>query len=501
MNLAKPSKFYTITISRKYKIMLNKVLITTSLLSIVSACQVQGDNKFSVEKTPINAAQTLITSTLAPASDQKNQEGWLLNTKVSDEFNAKVIDESKWYVQGKNKEFYLWKGRAPSQFAPHNVSQKDGKLILTTQWQPDYEFVGQPPKKQAAEGYKYENITTAAVIAQNSFLYGYMEVKVKIPKAAMTGAFWATGYHSEIDIFEHIGKVNKGNADVEKKFTTSIHDWRPGHPAKNKVWKTTKKIDFDMTEDFHVFGVEWSDEFLKVYIDGELVSNTPKAEIGDAWVLNNPLELWFDSEVFPWHGIPKAENLPATFEVDYVRVWQKPNPNLLEPAFFGFEGPYIKKVSPRPDNRQKYAQEWFIKDSDTQFFSITDDKDFMFASGRKSLKFQHSEALQGKEVTAFSPNGSVSLPAGKFELSMDVWLEPNSNIKQLDITLEAPWKVLKAIDLRTIEVGKWVKVSTEFTRENPSAENDRLRVIMLQKHLVGTSNTVYIDNISITKKQ
>lgn len=490
--------------------MFYKLLTLCSASALILGCNVTGDvnNTNTMSNAKDNNQSTvadnnalsnnLEPSTLLPLSDPSNSGGWLLNTLVSDEFNDAEVDHNKWYVQGTNQEFYLWKGRAPSQFAPHNVSENNGKLILTTQWEPDYDFVGTPPAKQAAQGYQYENITTAAVIAQNNFLYGYMEVKVKIPKAAMTGAFWATGYQSEIDVFEHVGRVKVGNKNAEKIFTTSIHDWRPGHPAKNKVWKTSHPIDFDMTEDFHVFGVEWTDKHLKVFIDGQLAKSTSKTEIGDAWVLNNPMELWFDSEVFPWFGVPEAHELPATFEIDYVRVWQQPNNNLLEPAFFGFEGPYTDKSVKKPNRRETGAKHWFFAPSNPNYFAITEDKDFRFNSGRKSLAFTHSGPLVKDATTAFSPYGSVNLPAGNFTLSMKVWVEPNSSISQAKVTLENPWTELAPIDLNTLTRGEWVNVTKTFTRKTASTSKDRLRLSIDKKEAGTGKSQVYFDDIVIT---
>ncbi len=37
------------------------------------------------------------------------------------------------------------------------------------------------------------------------------------------------------------------------------------------------------------------------------------------------MRLIFDSETMPnWFGLPKDEDLPSTFRVDYVRAWKKP---------------------------------------------------------------------------------------------------------------------------------------------------------------------------------
>ena len=42
--------------------------------------------------------------TFLPYSDQENTGNWVLNTDASDEFDAKIIDEEKWYIVGKFKD-------------------------------------------------------------------------------------------------------------------------------------------------------------------------------------------------------------------------------------------------------------------------------------------------------------------------------------------------------------------------------------------------------------
>ena len=69
----------------------------------------------------------------APASDPSNAGGWVLNMAISDEFDSEKIDASKWHIQGL-KEHYEnnFKGRAPSQFVPDNVSASAGHLRIST---------------------------------------------------------------------------------------------------------------------------------------------------------------------------------------------------------------------------------------------------------------------------------------------------------------------------------------------------------------------------------
>ncbi|MBU3005276.1 family 16 glycosylhydrolase [Paraglaciecola arctica] len=446
----------------------------------------------------IGASGSTSALSLLPASDPDNHGGWRLNSQVSDEFNSDTIDTNKWYVQGTNEKFYIWKGRAPSQFAPHNVRLEDGHLKLTTRWQPDYDFLGVPPPKQNVS--KYENITTAAVISHNTFLYGYMEVRVKIPDAAMTGAFWGTGYQQELDVFELIGRVKTGNRNPETTFVTSIHDWRPGHPKKNKVWKHAHKMTGRTADEFHVYGVEWLPDGLKMYLDGKLVHHATQQEMGDNWVLNNPLELWFDSEVFPWHGIPDEGELPVDFEIDYVRVWQKPNTNLVDRAFFGFEGPINVASTRKPTLRNKTAEFWWMDADSAKFFSVTDFDQYKFSTGRKSLRYNQPQGSTRKEVSVFAPYGSVNIPSGEFELSFNIWIDPDNAIKDLRFMLEDPWLEIPPIELVKVAKGQWVRVSQSFSRTSSSNSKDRLRIVVLPQEASNGNRLFYIDDIAITKK-
>ena len=64
---------------------------------------------------------SMISSQPNPASDLTNAEGWVLNSDMSDEFDQASIDTKKWFVEGQNGDYYIWKGRPPSQFAAHNA--------------------------------------------------------------------------------------------------------------------------------------------------------------------------------------------------------------------------------------------------------------------------------------------------------------------------------------------------------------------------------------------
>ena len=94
-------------------------------------------------KAESKLSMSTLEGQVLPFSDPSNEGGWVLNEELSDEFEGNSIDTSKWFVEGQNGDYYIWKGRAPSQFVPHNVIVEEGKLKLRTQWEPDYAFASE----------------------------------------------------------------------------------------------------------------------------------------------------------------------------------------------------------------------------------------------------------------------------------------------------------------------------------------------------------------------
>ncbi|MCM2371167.1 family 16 glycosylhydrolase [Aporhodopirellula aestuarii] len=452
-------------------------------------------------------AQDTRSTTVYPASDPTNSGNWILREDISDEFEGDEIDQSKWFVEGQNGEYYIWKGRAPSQFAPHNVFVEDGKLKIRSQWEPDFDFA----KDEGHEGNTYRThegkdvpVTTGGVISRKRFLNGYMEVKSKPGDSAMTAAFWAIGYESELDVYEQMGNPNAGNDIEEDSTKMSVHDWQPPAERPTRKFGYKKKLPYRLADDFHVFGCEWGEDYLKCFIDGELVYETTQEKEGKHWVLTNPLEIWLDSEIFVWLGLPTQEELPSDFEIEYVRVWQKPQTNLLDRAFFGFEGPYLFQENERPldlvpesSANNRYQQFWRIDQESSKHFEIV--RHETFASGTRSLRFTTDGEMQSEVASVVGPEGSVDLPAGDYELTTQVWIDPKSTAKKLQISFTAPAVELLTIDLAACEKGEWVTVTHRFSLERGSTDSDRMKISLNRRDVPSGSNLIYLDDITIER--
>ncbi len=454
-------------------------------------------------------AVTLTNRTRAevlPLSDPNNKDGWILNSEISDEFNDKEVDRDKWFIQGENGgDYYIWKGRPPSQFAEHNVLQEDGMLKIRSQWEPDFKFAtesyadGQHNDTYGAWQGKPLPVTTGGIISKMRFLYGYMEVRSKAGNSNMTSSFWSLGYESELDIFEQVGNPKvKGDIHADT-WKASVHDWSPPAKRPTRRFGLKSKLPFRVADAFHVYGCEWGEDYLKLFLDGELMYETTREKEGKSWVLNNPLEVWFDSEVFTWLGLPDADELPADFEIDYLRVWQKPQTNLLDRAFFGFEGPILFEDKPKPldlvpesSRGNDYQKFWSIDGRSAKYLSIV--RHERSAGGIRSLKFSQSGELPTDGVSAVAPQGSVNLPAGDFVLSAKVWIEPLSTVNSLRVTLADPSLGIPLIELAECAKGEWVTVKTRFTRDQASTSKDRLTLTI---DASSGAKTVFVDDIAI----
>ena len=452
---------------------------------------------------PTIAAPTAASGVL-PASDPSNSGGWILNERFSDEFNGDELDRDKWIVQGEGGKYYTWRGRAPAQFAPHNVRLEDGMLKLRSQWEPDFDFYPEPHNGFTYGEYKGEPmpVTAAAVISRNRFMHGYMEVRTKAADAAVTSAFWMIGYQSEIDVYEQLGRPKRQGNIRDNYYMFSIYDWRPPVVRPNKAWTHTHELPFRVADEFHVYGCEWEDEILRFYLDGELVREVTREEVGERWTLTNPVELWFDKEIFEWLGVPHQKELPADYEIDYVRVWQKPQPSLIDRAFFGFEGPMIfpefRPALGEPSQqgwKDTFAREWFMDNQARNYLSISEDRR---VTGRKSLKFESAGGLGTDAVSAFSPPGSVDLQPGQYVLAMNIWIEPESTLGRVHVVLEDPWQDV-TFPLENVDRGKWVTIYQRFNRSHASSAGDRLRVSIRKNEVGSGQNKVYFDNLLVIR--
>ena len=451
-----------------------------------------------------------------PFSDLQNKGGWVLNEVLSDEFEGTEIDTTRWFVEGLNDRYYIWKGRAPSQFVPHNVTVNNGKLKLRTAWEPDYKFVNESYGDGNMGSSKYGvykdgsamPVTTAGVLTHKRFLYGYMEVKSKVGNAAITGAFWAIGHEQELDVYELMGnpKNKKGNIR-EDSYLATAHDWSPPAQRPTKIFNHVENLEYRTADDFHVYGAEWGVDYLKLFIDGKMIRHFTQDQLGTSFVLNNPMEIWLDSEIFFWLGLPHKEELPVDFEIEYMRVWQKPTDNLLaeDAAFYGFEGPILFEENGRPltllpessvpDDYQKF---WTIDEGSAKYLSIAYGDYHKGVNSLKFAGFSKTESLEVVKAVAMAPEGSLKLEAGEYTISAKVWLDQGVIADKISIVLQDPELKVSFTDLRKLPRRAWVTVESKISRKIASGKKDAMAIEINKADLPKTrAAKLFIDDIVI----
>lgn len=160
------------------------------------------------------------------------------------------------------------------------------------------------------------SVRSAILSSEGSFefTFGYTEARMKMPKGAgLWPAFWLFPVagdrpYGEIDIVEALG------GDVGRGYGT-VH-WGPDGRSRS-ISQFLFRASPGFSEDFHVFGVEWTEKHVTFYVDGVEQGwiTTPKE-------LKRPMYLLLNLAVGGWAG-RSDEAVPeySPLLVDYVRVW------------------------------------------------------------------------------------------------------------------------------------------------------------------------------------
>ena len=232
----------------------------------------------------------------------------------SDEFSSSTIDASKWVYQ-----------EAPAGWVNHELqtyvkekSPNGAKIAECNNGTLKIHCFKEGDKIYSGRLYGNRNV---------GFKYGYIEASIKLPKGKGTWPAWwmmpvsnskwpACG---EIDIMEEVG------VDANK-VSSSIHCQAYNHP--NKTQKTHEMYCEGAEEGFHVYALEWTENYIRTYVDGkvQLYFENDRQGNNDTWPFNKAfypiLNIAWGGDWGGYKGVDETA-LPVTMEVDYVRVWQK----------------------------------------------------------------------------------------------------------------------------------------------------------------------------------
>ena len=156
--------------------------------------------------------------------------------------------------------------------------------------------------------------------------YGYFEASIKLPKGRGTWpAFWMMPVNfrswpadGEIDIMEEVGYH-------PNYVSSSLH--ANAHVHSNGTQVTHEILCEGAENDFHTYAMLWTAQNITTYVDGRLQLSYDNRGLGrDDWPYDNPFYVIFNlAWGGNWGGSQGVDEraLPATMEVEYIRVFQK----------------------------------------------------------------------------------------------------------------------------------------------------------------------------------
>jgi beta-glucanase (GH16 family) len=194
---------------------------------------------------------------------------------------------------------------------PENVTVQNGYLLITA-------------RNESFEGSSY---TSARLVTKGKFeqAYGRFEARIRLPWGqGIWPAFWMLGADieknpwpgaGEIDIMEYRGQ----NPTI---MLGTVHG--PGYSGGKSISKSYVLKNDRFDTGFHVFGIEWGQEYVNFYVDDVLYNQITPADVPGEWVFNKPFYILINLAVGgTFVGPPNNETVfPQTMLVDYVRVYK-----------------------------------------------------------------------------------------------------------------------------------------------------------------------------------
>jgi beta-glucanase (GH16 family) len=295
------------------------VLLASVAVLLVSAsgCGGAGATSVATSASPSISATSTPLSTSAPGAT-----GGIWHLVWNDEFNGPagtLPDPKLWTYDltsgsgyGNNEWEYYTND-------PANVSM-DGKGYLGITARKSDGSLG---CYYGACQYTSARLTTKSIY---QFTYGLIEARVKVPGGiGLWPAFWMLGADydahgwaacGEIDIMEYIGQH-------PNRLYGTAHG--PGYSGGSGLGSTIE-ADQPLSDDYHVFAVEWHPDSIVWMLDGKPYFQITPADVpaGDEWVFDHDFFILMNVAVGGGMAglIDPATIFPETMSVDYIRVYQ-----------------------------------------------------------------------------------------------------------------------------------------------------------------------------------
>lgn len=295
--------------------------IVAAALSVVAASVVA-----VLATGPASAVTSSATRTASPTCGATiyKSAGHAWQCTFDDEFSGTSLDSTKWTPMLTAQGGYH---NGPECYvnSPNNISESGGMLKLTARKEAAPFFCKQGKTKGWTTQYTSGSVSTGTHFSQ---AYGRFDVRAKLPGAVITGlqtSFWLWPVN---DVKYGPLWPQSGEIDIAEMYTKYPNLAIPyihyvPKTADPNVTNTSFVID---PKTFHDYVAVWTPSTITIQIDGRTV-------LVDSWnpaglVKPAPFDQPFMVQLTQALGIktnafdPAHTPLPATTQVDYVRVWK-----------------------------------------------------------------------------------------------------------------------------------------------------------------------------------
>ncbi|MEC0331762.1 glycoside hydrolase family 16 protein [Paenibacillus macerans] len=252
-----------------------------------------------------------------------------------DEFSENKLDTSKWnyelgYYLNDDPGTWGW-GNAELQHytnSTQNVFIQDGKLNIRAL---------NEPKSFPQDPSRYAQYSSGKINTKDHFSlkYGRVDFRAKLPAGnGIWPAFWmlpqdnvygSWAASGEIDVMEARGRLpgtSSGAIHFGGQWPANTHVSGEYHFPEGQT----------IANDFHVYSVVWEEDSIKWYVDGKFFFKANRDQWYSAAAPNNP-NAPFDQPFYLIMNLaiggnfdggvtPNPGDIPATLQVDYVRVYK-----------------------------------------------------------------------------------------------------------------------------------------------------------------------------------
>lgn len=243
----------------------------------------------------------------------------------SDEFNGSSLNEEDWNIQigdGCDLGICDWGNSEQQWYARENLVVENGILKINAR----RENIG-------GKSYTSGRITTKG---KQDFRYGYYEARIKVPAGGgLWPAFWMLSTDEvyggwpasgEIDIMEWIGN------EPEVLFGT-LH-YGQDFPNNSSTGDQLLLTDKAWSDDYHIYAIDWQEDYISWFVDGHRYGIKRPGNLSpERWPFDQDFHFLLNLALGgTFGGALSSTAIPATMEIDYLRVYDLPPPSLRGPV-------------------------------------------------------------------------------------------------------------------------------------------------------------------------